>query len=108
MGSLMMDGPTVRLSGKDTRRGTFSSRFADLIDRENGNEWTPLSHLSDELANFHVYDSLLSEGAALGFEYGYSAPRPEARTMWGAQFGDYVRGAQAILDEYISSRDSKW
>lgn len=108
MGSLLMDGRPVRLSGQDTRRGTFSSRFAVLIDRENGNEWTPLSHLSDEQANFHVYDSLLSEGAALGFEYGYSAARPEALTMWEAQFGDFVNGAQSIIDEYISSGETKW
>ena len=98
----------MRLSGQDTRRGTFSSRFATIIDRTNADEWTPLSHVGDEQATFYVYDSLLSEYAALGFEYGYSVARPEALTMWEAQFGDFVNGAQSVIDEYISAGETKW
>ncbi|AWB92976.1 multifunctional oxoglutarate decarboxylase/oxoglutarate dehydrogenase thiamine pyrophosphate-binding subunit/dihydrolipoyllysine-residue succinyltransferase subunit [Aeromicrobium chenweiae] len=108
MGSLLLDGRPVRLAGQDTRRGTFSSRFATIIDRTNAHEWTPLSHVGDEQATFYVYDSLLSEYAALGFEYGYSVARPEALTMWEAQFGDFVNGAQSVIDEYISSGETKW
>ena len=108
MGSLLADGRPVRLSGQDTRRGTFTSRFATIIDRVNADEWTPLSHVADDQATFYVYDSLLSEYAALGFEYGYSVARPEALTMWEAQFGDFVNGAQSVIDEYISSGETKW
>jgi 2-oxoglutarate dehydrogenase E1 component len=108
MGSLLLDGRPVRISGQDTRRGTFSSRFATIIDRTNADEWTPLSHVGDEQATFYVYDSLLSEYAALGFEYGYSVARPEALTMWEAQFGDFVNGAQSVIDEYISAGETKW
>jgi len=108
MGSLLLDGRPVRISGQDTRRGTFSSRFATIIDRTNADEWTPLSHVGDEQATFYVYDSLLSEYAALGFEYGYSVARPEALTIWEAQFGDFVNGAQSVIDEYISAGETKW
>ncbi|MFL6089554.1 MAG: multifunctional oxoglutarate decarboxylase/oxoglutarate dehydrogenase thiamine pyrophosphate-binding subunit/dihydrolipoyllysine-residue succinyltransferase subunit [Aeromicrobium sp.] len=107
-GSLLLDGRPIRMAGQDSRRGTFSSRFATIIDRENGNEWTPLTHLSDDQATFYIYDSLLSEYAALGFEYGYSVARPEALTVWEAQFGDFVNGAQSVIDEYISSGETKW
>lgn len=108
MGSLLEQGRPVRLVGQDTRRGTFTTRFATIIDRKNGNEWTPLTTVSQNQATFHVYDSLLSEYAALGFEYGYSVARPEALTMWEAQFGDFVNGAQSVIDEYISSGEAKW
>jgi 2-oxoglutarate decarboxylase len=108
MGSLLLDGRPVRISGQDTRRGTFASRFATIIDRTTAAEWTPLSNISDEQETFYVYDSLLSEYAALGFEYGYSVARPEALTMWEAQFGDFVNGAQSVIDEYISSGETKW
>ncbi|MCL3820086.1 multifunctional oxoglutarate decarboxylase/oxoglutarate dehydrogenase thiamine pyrophosphate-binding subunit/dihydrolipoyllysine-residue succinyltransferase subunit [Aeromicrobium wangtongii] len=108
MGSLLLDGRPIRISGQDTRRGTFSSRFATIIDRTNADEWTPLANVGDEQATFHVYDSLLSEYAALGFEYGYSVARPEALTIWEAQFGDFVNGAQSVIDEYISSGETKW
>ncbi|MEH3033802.1 MAG: multifunctional oxoglutarate decarboxylase/oxoglutarate dehydrogenase thiamine pyrophosphate-binding subunit/dihydrolipoyllysine-residue succinyltransferase subunit [Aeromicrobium erythreum] len=108
MGSLLLDGRPVRLAGQDSRRGTFSSRFATIIDRNNGSEWTPLAHVGDDQATFYVYDSLLSEYAALGFEYGYSVARPEALTMWEAQFGDFVNGAQSVIDEYISAGEAKW
>jgi 2-oxoglutarate dehydrogenase E1 component len=108
LGSLLMEGRPVRLAGQDSRRGTFSSRFATMIDRTNGDEWTPLSHLSEGQAPFYIYDSLLSEYAALGFEYGYSVARPEALTVWEAQFGDFVNGAQSVIDEYISAGEAKW
>ncbi len=107
-GSLLMDGRPVRLSGQDTRRGTFASRFATIIDRHNANEWTPLSNLTEEQASFYVYDSLLSEYAALGFEYGYSVARPDALVAWEAQFGDFVNGAQVVIDEFISASYTKW
>ncbi|WP_148574776.1 multifunctional oxoglutarate decarboxylase/oxoglutarate dehydrogenase thiamine pyrophosphate-binding subunit/dihydrolipoyllysine-residue succinyltransferase subunit [Nocardioides caldifontis] len=106
--SLLMDGRPVRLAGQDSRRGTFTQRFATIIDRRNGDEWTPLSNLSEDQAKFYVYDSLLSEYAALGFEYGYSVARPEALVMWEAQFGDFVNGAQTVIDEYITAGETKW
>ncbi|MGC1214425.1 MAG: multifunctional oxoglutarate decarboxylase/oxoglutarate dehydrogenase thiamine pyrophosphate-binding subunit/dihydrolipoyllysine-residue succinyltransferase subunit, partial [Micromonospora sp.] len=107
-GSLLMDGRPVRLAGQDSRRGTFVSRFATIIDRVNADEWTPLTHLTEDQAKFHVYDSLLSEYAALGFEYGYSVARPEALVLWEAQFGDFVNGAQTVIDEFISAGETKW
>jgi 2-oxoglutarate dehydrogenase E1 component len=96
------------MAGQDSRRGTFSSRFATIIDRNNGEEWTPLQHVGENQSPFYIYDSLLSEYAALGFEYGYSVARPEALTIWEAQFGDFVNGAQSVIDEYISSGETKW
>ncbi len=107
-GSLLMDGRPVRLAGQDSRRGTFVSRFATIIDRVNADEWTPLTNLTDDQAKFFVYDSLLSEYAALGFEYGYSVARPEALVLWEAQFGDFVNGAQTVIDEFISAGETKW
>ena len=106
-GSLLLEGYPVRLSGQDSRRGTFVQRHATLVDRRTGEEHTPLKHLGDA-APFYVYDSLLSEYAALGFEYGYSVVRPEALVMWEAQFGDFVNGAMTIIDEFISSGEAKW
>ncbi len=106
--SLLMDGRPVRLAGQDSRRGTFVSRFATIIDRVNADEWTPLANLTEDQAKFHVYDSLLSEYAALGFEYGYSVARPEALVLWEAQFGDFVNGAQTVIDEFITSGKTKW
>jgi 2-oxoglutarate dehydrogenase E1 component len=108
LGSLLMDGRPVRLAGQDSRRGTFVSRFATIIDRVNAHEWTPLSALTDDQAKFHVYDSLLSEYAALGFEYGYSVARPDALVIWEAQFGDFANGAQTVIDEFITSGETKW
>ena len=108
MGSLLMEGRPVRLAGQDTRRGTFVQRFATIIDRKNADEWTPLANLTEDQAPFHVYDSLLSEYAALGFEYGYSVARPDALVCWEAQFGDFVNGAQTITDEYITAGEAKW
>jgi len=107
-GSLLMQGVPVRLAGQDSRRGTFVQRHSVLIDRETGAEYTPLGNLTDEQAKFFVYDSLLSEYAALGFEYGYSVANPKALVLWEAQFGDFVDGAQMVIDEFISSGEAKW
>ncbi|MBM6400675.1 multifunctional oxoglutarate decarboxylase/oxoglutarate dehydrogenase thiamine pyrophosphate-binding subunit/dihydrolipoyllysine-residue succinyltransferase subunit [Phycicoccus sonneratiae] len=107
-GSLLMEGTPVRLAGQDSRRGTFVQRHAVLIDKENASEWTPLLYLGQGQAKFWVYDSLLSEFAAMGFEYGYSVERPDALVLWEAQFGDFFNGAQTIVDEFISSSEQKW
>jgi 2-oxoglutarate dehydrogenase E1 component len=108
LGSLLMEGRTVRMTGQDTRRGTFVQRFAAIVDRVTGESWVPLKHLDDEQGKFHIYDSLLSEYAAMGFEYGYSVARPEALVLWEAQFGDFANGAQTIIDEFIASGQAKW
>ncbi|MFE2532510.1 multifunctional oxoglutarate decarboxylase/oxoglutarate dehydrogenase thiamine pyrophosphate-binding subunit/dihydrolipoyllysine-residue succinyltransferase subunit [Streptomyces sp. NPDC059371] len=108
IGSLLLEGTPVRLSGQDSRRGTFGTRHAVLIDRVTGEDYTPLQYLSDEQARLNVYDSLLSEYAVMGFEYGYSLARPDALVMWEAQFGDFVNGAQTVVDEYISAAEQKW
>ncbi|WP_026550999.1 multifunctional oxoglutarate decarboxylase/oxoglutarate dehydrogenase thiamine pyrophosphate-binding subunit/dihydrolipoyllysine-residue succinyltransferase subunit [Arthrobacter sp. Br18] len=107
-GSLLLEGVPVRLAGQDTRRGTFVQRHAVFHDRATGEEWLPLSDLSEGQAKFWIYDSLLSEYAAMGFEYGYSVERPDALVIWEAQFGDFVTGAQTIIDEFISSAEQKW
>ncbi|HEY3438337.1 MAG TPA: multifunctional oxoglutarate decarboxylase/oxoglutarate dehydrogenase thiamine pyrophosphate-binding subunit/dihydrolipoyllysine-residue succinyltransferase subunit, partial [Actinotalea sp.] len=107
-GSLLMEGTPVRLAGQDSRRGTFVQRHAVLHDRDTGAEWTPLVYLSSDQAKFWVYDSSLSEFAAMGFEYGYSVERPDALVLWEAQFGDFVNGAQTIIDEFVSSAEQKW
>jgi len=107
-GSLVMQGRAVRVAGQDTRRGTFSQRHATLIDRNNGTEYTPLKYLADDQAPFWIYDSLLSEYAVMGFEYGYSVMREDALVCWEAQFGDFADGAQTIIDEFISSGEAKW
>src|SRR3954451_9090582 len=108
LGSLLLDGRDVRLTGQDTRRGTFVQRFAAVVDRVSGESWVPLKHLDENQGKFHVFDSLLSEYAAMGFEYGYSVARPEALVLWEAQFGDFANGAQTIIDEFISSGQAKW
>jgi len=107
-GSVLMEGTNVRLAGQDARRGTFVQRHAVLHDRANGQEWLPLANLSENQGRFYVYDSLLSEYAAMGFEYGYSVERPDTLTLWEAQFGDFANGAQSVIDEYISAADQKW
>jgi 2-oxoglutarate decarboxylase len=107
-GSVLIDGHTVRLVGQDTRRGTFGQRHAVIVDRHTGEEYTPLRTFNSPTARFHTYDSLLSEFAAVGFEYGYSVARPDALVCWEAQFGDFVNGAQTIVDEFISSGEQKW
>jgi len=108
LGSLIIDRHPVRLVGQDSRRGTFGQRHAVLVDRHTGREYTPLKQLDSGPAKFFVHDSLLSEYAAVGFEYGYSVARPEALVCWEAQFGDFVNGAQTITDEFISSGEQKW
>ena len=107
-GSLLVEGVPVRLAGQDSRRGTFTQRHAVLTDKITAQEWTPLLYLGKEQAKFWVYDSLLSEFAAMGFEYGYSVERPDALVLWEAQFGDFANGAQTIVDEFISSSEQKW
>lgn len=107
-GSLLQEGTPVRIAGQDARRGTFVQRHAVFHDRATGAEWTPLLYLSADQARMHIYDSSLSEYACLGFEYGYSVERPDALVLWEAQFGDFVNGAQTIIDEFISSAEQKW
>jgi 2-oxoglutarate dehydrogenase E1 component len=107
-GSLIVEGYPVRLSGQDSRRGTFSQRHAALVDYETGEPWIPLSDFDEATANFWVYDSLLAEYAAMGFEYGYAQSNPDALVMWEAQFGDFVNGAQIIIDQYIVAAEDKW
>ncbi len=107
-GSLVLEGRLVRLAGQDSRRGTFTQRHAVLVDRKTGEEYTPLRYLAQEQAPFWAYDSLLSEYAAMGFEYGYSVAREDALVCWEAQFGDFANGAQTIIDEFISSGEAKW
>ena len=107
-GSLLLEGYGVRLSGQDSSRGTFSQRHAVLVDQNSGEEYASLAHLSNSQGRFEVYDSLLSEAAVLGFEYGYSVAAPMTLTMWEAQFGDFVNGAQVIIDQFIASAAVKW
>ena len=107
-GGLLLDGRPVRLVGQDSRRGTFGQRHAVVVDRRNGNEYTPLKRFDSGSSKFYVYDSLLSEFAAVGFEYGYSVARPDALVCWEAQFGDFFNGAQSIIDEFISAGEQKW
>ena len=108
LGSIAMEGRLVRLSGQDTRRGTFVQRHSVLIDHKTGAEFLPMQHLSEEQSRVLIYDSALTEYAALGFEYGYSVANREALVMWEAQFGDFVNGAQSVIDEYLSSGEAKW
>ncbi len=109
-GSLVLDGKSIRLSGQDSGRGTFSQRHALMYDTNNGAAWCPLAELRDEKndARFEVFDSSLSESGVLGFEYGYSMQNPNALVMWEAQFGDFSNGAQVIIDQYISASEDKW
>ena len=108
LGSVLLEGTPVRMAGQDTRRGTFVQRHSVLHDRVNGQEWIPLANLSEGQARFWIYDSLLSEFAAMGFEYGYSVERADALVLWEAQFGDFANGAQTIIDQFISSAEQKW
>ncbi|ORV71077.1 multifunctional oxoglutarate decarboxylase/oxoglutarate dehydrogenase thiamine pyrophosphate-binding subunit/dihydrolipoyllysine-residue succinyltransferase subunit, partial [Mycolicibacter hiberniae] len=114
LGSLVAEGKLIRLSGQDTRRGTFSQRHSVIIDQSNGAEFSPLQLLASDAdgnptgGKFLVYDSPLSEFAAVGFEYGYTVGNPDALVLWEAQFGDFVNGAQSIIDEFISSGEAKW
>ncbi len=106
--TLVTSGVPVRLAGQDSGRGTFSQRHAALYDAENGKRYVPLNHLADDQAPFVVVDSLLSEEAALGFEYGYSCVMPEGLSLWEAQFGDFVNGAQIQIDQFLAAGEAKW
>ena len=106
--SLLLEGHPVRLSGQDSERGTFSQRHAVLIDQENENRYVPFNHVRDGQARFEVINSMLSEEAVLGFEYGYSLAEPNALTLWEAQFGDFANGAQVVIDQFITSAERKW
>ncbi|WP_316173394.1 MULTISPECIES: 2-oxoglutarate dehydrogenase E1 component [unclassified Bradyrhizobium] len=106
--SLLLEGHKVRLSGQDSERGTFSQRHSVLIDQEDESRYTPFNHLAPEQGHFEVINSLLSEEAVLGFEYGYSLAEPTALTLWEAQFGDFANGAQVLFDQFISSGERKW
>ena len=107
-GSLLKQGTPVRLSGQDTRRGTFNQRHAALIDIETEQEFVPLQHVAPGQAWFEVYNSTLSEGSVLGFEYGFSRDFPEALVLWEAQFGDFANGAQIIIDQFVAAGEDKW
>jgi 2-oxoglutarate dehydrogenase E1 component len=107
-GSMLMDGIPIRLAGQDSRRGTFSQRHSVLVDYNTSSEYVPLNHIEEGQETAMIYDSLLSEYAALGFEYGYSVTRKNALVLWEAQFGDFINGAQIIIDQFISSAEDKW
>jgi 2-oxoglutarate dehydrogenase E1 component len=107
-GSLLAQGVTIRMSGQDSRRGTFVQRHATLVDSKTGQDFVPLSTLAKDPARFFIHDSLLSEYAVMGFEYGYSVENPEALVLWEAQFGDFANGAQSIVDEFVSAGEVKW
>jgi 2-oxoglutarate dehydrogenase E1 component len=107
-GSILVEGTPVRLSGQDTERGTFSHRHAVLADIDTGEKYTPLKNLDPKQARFCVYNSLLSEAAVLGFDYGYSMDYPDMLCLWEAQFGDFANGAQVVIDQFIVSGESKW
>ncbi len=107
-GSLLMEGRPVRLVGQDSRRGTFSQRFAAVVDRVTNQAYVPLKHLTENQGQFYIYDSLLSEYASMGFEYGYSVAAPDALVCWEGQFGDFANGAQTIADEFIATGNAKW
>ncbi len=107
-GSLLLDGTPVRLSGQDSRRGTFNQRHSVLIDTETETPYIPLANLAPDQARFEIYNSILSEAAVLGFEYGFSRDYPEALVLWEAQFGDFANGAQVIIDQFIAAGEDKW
>jgi len=106
--SLLLEGHPVRLSGQDSERGTFSQRHSVLVDQENEDRYVPFNHLGEKQSRFEVVNSMLSEEAVLGFEYGYSLAGPNALVLWEAQFGDFANGAQVVFDQFVSSGERKW
>lgn len=107
-GSLLIEGVPIRMSGQDSRRGTFVQRQCVAHSIETGEEWTPIANLTENQAQLSIYDSSLSEYSVLAFEYGYSVERPDALVLWEAQFGDFANGAQTVIDEFVSSAETKW
>jgi 2-oxoglutarate dehydrogenase E1 component len=107
-GTILVEGRDIRFAGQDSRRGTFSHRHAVLVDHETGGEYAPLAHLGPDQGKFWIYDSSLSEYAAMGFEYGWSIVHQDALCVWEAQFGDFFNGAQIIVDQFLSSSEDKW
>lgn len=107
-GSILAEGKIVRLAGQDTRRGTFSHRHAVIYDAESSEPYSNLDHITEDQAEFHIYNSLLSEYGALGFEFGYAMANPNALVIWEAQFGDFANGAQVMIDQFITTSETKW
>ena len=107
-GTLLDEGQDIRLSGQDSTRGTFSQRHSAFVDQENEERYYPLNHVRDGQGEFEVIDTLLSEEAVLGFEYGYSTTDPKSLVLWEAQFGDFANGAQVVMDQFIASGEMKW
>ena len=107
-GSLLRDGYSIRMSGQDCERGTFAHRHATVHNQDARGTWQSLAHLDDDQPPVEIINSLLSEEAVLGFEYGYSSSEPEGLVIWEAQFGDFVNGAQVVIDQFLSSSEAKW
>src|SRR6185437_13685150 len=107
-GSLALEGIPVRLSGQDSRRGTFNQRHSVLVNTETEETYIPLANLAPNQARFEAYNTILSEAAVLGFEYGFSRDYPEALVLWEAQFGDFANGAQIVIDQFIAAGEEKW
>ena len=107
-GTLLQEGTTVRLSGQDSRRATFSQRHAVIYDQGTNDEYVPLNNITENQAKLHIYDSLLSEYAVAAFEYGYSVENKNALVIWEAQFGDFSNGAQIVYDQFLSAAEEKW